>query len=97
MVTKYVYQQLPLQDTPKLTKIRIFGLKIYHLATLDARQKFRSYATVSHVLPLFVPAAVAAAKPSRIILHMNSGIETWQMWLFAFIPGAEQNNSPFST
>jgi hypothetical protein len=27
-------QHLPLQDLPKFTQIRIFGLKIYHLATL---------------------------------------------------------------
>jgi hypothetical protein len=29
-----IYQHLPLQDTPKFTHIGIFGLKIYHLATL---------------------------------------------------------------
>jgi cytochrome c len=29
-----IYQRLPLQDSPKLTQIGIFGLKIYHLATL---------------------------------------------------------------
>jgi hypothetical protein len=28
------YQHLPLQDLPKFTQIRIFGLKINHLATL---------------------------------------------------------------
>jgi hypothetical protein len=32
------------------------------------------------------------AKPSRIILHMNSGTETWQMWLFAFMQGARQHD-----
>jgi hypothetical protein len=31
------------------------------------------------------------AKPSRIILHANSGDVKWQMWLFAFMPGAEQH------
>jgi hypothetical protein len=29
-----MYQHHPLQDSPKFTKIRIFGLKIYHLAAL---------------------------------------------------------------
>jgi hypothetical protein len=24
---------------------------------------------------------------------MNSGDETWQMWLFAFMPGAAQQNN----
>jgi hypothetical protein len=28
------YQHLPLQDLPKFTQSRFFGLKIYHLATL---------------------------------------------------------------
>jgi predicted secreted protein len=29
-----IYQHLPLQDPPKFTQIGIFGLKIWHLATL---------------------------------------------------------------
>jgi hypothetical protein len=29
-----IYQHLPLQDPPKFTQTWIFGLKIYHLATL---------------------------------------------------------------
>jgi hypothetical protein len=29
-----MYQHLPLQDPPKFTQNGIFGLKIYHLATL---------------------------------------------------------------
>jgi hypothetical protein len=29
-----IYLHLPLQDPPKFTNIDIFGLKIYHLATL---------------------------------------------------------------
>jgi hypothetical protein len=29
-----IYQHLPLQAPPKFTQIWIFGLKIYHLATL---------------------------------------------------------------
>jgi hypothetical protein len=29
-----IYQHLPLQDPPKFIKIAMFGLKIYHLATL---------------------------------------------------------------
>jgi hypothetical protein len=33
MVMK-IYQHLPLQDPPKFTQNGIFGLKIYHLATL---------------------------------------------------------------
>jgi hypothetical protein len=33
-----MYQQLPLQDPPKFTQIRLFGLKIYHLATPAKRQ-----------------------------------------------------------
>jgi hypothetical protein len=28
------HKNIPLQDPPKFTQIRIFGLKIYHLATL---------------------------------------------------------------
>jgi hypothetical protein len=35
---------------------------------------------------------VVVAKPSRIIHHMNSADETWQMWLFSFMPGAEEHN-----
>jgi hypothetical protein len=34
MATKYTYQHLLLQDSPTFTQIGIFGLKIYHLATL---------------------------------------------------------------
>jgi hypothetical protein len=34
MTITYTYQHLPLQDPPKFTQIGIFGLKIYHLATL---------------------------------------------------------------
>jgi hypothetical protein len=33
-------QQLPLQDLPKFTQIGIFGLKIYHLATLELLPTF---------------------------------------------------------
>jgi hypothetical protein len=29
-----IYQHLPLQKPPKFTQILIFGLKLYHLATL---------------------------------------------------------------
>jgi hypothetical protein len=29
-----MFQHLPLQDPPKFTPIEIFGLKIWHLATL---------------------------------------------------------------
>jgi hypothetical protein len=32
------------------------------------------------------------AKPSRIKLHAISGDETWQMWLSALMPRAEQHN-----
>jgi hypothetical protein len=35
-----IYQHLPLQDTPKFTQIRIFGLKINHLATLGWKTFF---------------------------------------------------------
>jgi hypothetical protein len=30
-----IYQHLSLKDPPKFTQIRIFGLKIFHLATLE--------------------------------------------------------------
>jgi hypothetical protein len=30
-----IYQHLPLQDHPKFTQVGIFGLKIYHLVTLE--------------------------------------------------------------
>jgi hypothetical protein len=33
------------------------------------------------------------AKSSCIILHVNSGDETWLMWLFAFMQGAEGHNN----
>jgi hypothetical protein len=39
-----IYQHLPLQDPRKFTKIWIFGLKIYHLATPECaatRKGFR--------------------------------------------------------
>jgi hypothetical protein len=29
-----IYQHLPLKDPPKFTEIGVFGLKIWHLATL---------------------------------------------------------------
>jgi hypothetical protein len=29
-----IYQNFPFQDPPKFTQILIFGLKIYHLATM---------------------------------------------------------------
>jgi hypothetical protein len=29
-----IYQHLPLQDPPRITQFGIFGLKLYHLATL---------------------------------------------------------------
>jgi hypothetical protein len=35
-----IYQHLSLQDTPKFTQIWIFGLKMYHLATLEQRLFF---------------------------------------------------------
>jgi hypothetical protein len=35
MVKRKIYQDFPLQDPPKLTKIGIFGLKTNHLATLE--------------------------------------------------------------
>jgi hypothetical protein len=40
-----IYQHLPLQDPPKCTQIRIFGLKIYHLATLypPSRKKLSAH------------------------------------------------------
>jgi hypothetical protein len=34
MVIKYLYQHLPLQDSPKFIQIGIFGSEICHLATL---------------------------------------------------------------
>jgi hypothetical protein len=37
MTVKFTKWHLPLQDPPKFTQIRRFGLKIYHLATLSAR------------------------------------------------------------
>jgi hypothetical protein len=33
-----IYQHLQLQDPPKFTQIGIFGLKVYHLATLAGEQ-----------------------------------------------------------
>jgi hypothetical protein len=33
-----IYRHLPLQDPAKITQIAIFGLKIYHLATLLKRR-----------------------------------------------------------
>jgi hypothetical protein len=32
-----IYRHLPLQDPPKFTQIGVWGLKIYHLATLVCR------------------------------------------------------------
>jgi hypothetical protein len=34
----YIYQLLPLQAPEKFTQIGIFGLKIYHLATVEQEQ-----------------------------------------------------------
>jgi hypothetical protein len=47
MVAKYtkwpnnIYQHLPLHDPPKLIEIGIFGLQIYHLATLVGEREGR--------------------------------------------------------
>jgi hypothetical protein len=41
------YQHRPLQDPPKFTQIGIFGLKIYHLATLVWRTKVFSSCLVA--------------------------------------------------
>jgi hypothetical protein len=41
MAPKYLYPRLPLQDPPKFTRIWIFGLKIYHLATLILRMSMK--------------------------------------------------------
>jgi hypothetical protein len=38
-----IYQHLSLQDTPRFTKIGIFGLKIYHLATVVITIGFRTW------------------------------------------------------
>jgi hypothetical protein len=46
MVTKYQY--FPLLDLPKNTQIGIFGLKIYHLATLKRAQKIHSLIQKGH-------------------------------------------------
>jgi hypothetical protein len=35
-----IYHHLQLQDPPRFTQIWIFGLKRYHLATLDGRSNF---------------------------------------------------------
>jgi hypothetical protein len=37
-----MYQHHPLQDPPKFTQIGIFGLKIYHLATLHGSWRMPS-------------------------------------------------------
>jgi hypothetical protein len=37
---KYVYEHLQLQNPPKFIQIGIFGLKIYHLATLVWSQSY---------------------------------------------------------
>jgi hypothetical protein len=34
-----IYEHLPLQDPPNFTLIWIFGLKLYHLATLVTKSK----------------------------------------------------------
>jgi hypothetical protein len=44
MVIKY--QHLPLQGLPKLSEIGIFGLKVYHLATLEVTHKFLQRKTI---------------------------------------------------
>jgi hypothetical protein len=41
MAIDYVYQHLPLQDPPKFTQIDIFGLKIWHLATLLGKHRIK--------------------------------------------------------
>jgi hypothetical protein len=38
MGIKYIHQHLPFQHPTKFTQIGIFGLKIYHLATLVQSQ-----------------------------------------------------------
>jgi hypothetical protein len=40
-VDSKIYQHFPFKGPPKFTQIGIFGLKIYHLATLDGRILFR--------------------------------------------------------
>jgi hypothetical protein len=41
-----MYEHLPLQDPPKFTQIWIFGLKIYHLATLAGKRDVESVAVI---------------------------------------------------
>jgi hypothetical protein len=44
-----IYQHLPLQDPLQFTQIKIFGLKIYHLATLEKNRYKSDKTSVSHV------------------------------------------------
>jgi hypothetical protein len=59
------YQHLPLQGLPKYFQIRTFGLKIYHLATLDSIEMY-----FTEMLAIAFAAYVAA-----VILVIVAG---WQ-------------------
>jgi hypothetical protein len=68
MAVKYTYQQLTLQDPPKFIQIGIFGLKLYHLATLIAlgtAGQPRTYVQLIRFLEVFGLDGFRGCRPPR--------------------------------
>jgi hypothetical protein len=77
MSIKYVCQHQPLQDPPKFTQSGIFGMKIYHLATLVVCSNGDSH---FYLLP--VTYAVIKARVTRLGEFSPNG---WLLTLGSFI------------
>jgi hypothetical protein len=55
-----IYQHVPLQDPPKFTQNGIFGLKLYHLATLLRAGRHECIKIFRQVVHLSFVAAVSS-------------------------------------
>jgi hypothetical protein len=59
MAPKYMYQHFPFRGPPKHSRIGIFGLKIYRLATLGATSGSDLIALTTKVIVVFLPTCDA--------------------------------------
>jgi hypothetical protein len=60
-------KHLPLQDHPKFTQIRIFGLKIYHLATLAS--------TLTQILEIVLHLSLSVSSHEMGYFHRHQEID----------------------
>jgi hypothetical protein len=71
-----IYHHLPLQDPPKFTQVGIFGLKIYHLATLEyTRARFVSRGRFSIWFLQTLPKRFRFGQLLEIRLRMGKVLE----------------------